>query len=584
MKFIITILATSLLIFSCGDKSNESSKSTGNGTGNQSTGTATAAGGTTAGGASGTSGAAGSTAGATASGGTGSTSAGTGTTGSTAGGTGTSKPPENTKFSKGPYGIGVKDILGEWTVATLDGDFEFKKHFDGSESYFFVMYAGTHNYSKALWGSSFANFIKATPKNVRLFLLSYNSTFKKDLEDQKKRFLNDIKSLDQKTQDHFKERVHFVVEDARKIKGALGDVIRKRPGLFFGLDRNQRIRELGSLSYMNSPPAFQWMAKEAEFFNFEIEREKKLNTKAKIVKAMDNFIHKGGWGSTHSSTFDVELPAKNDIEKYDTLLVDFDMSCEDHLDKNCPDWDHTARLFLCRKDDEKKCDLEVARWITTYKREGRWVTDISPVLALFGEGGKRKFRYTSPNKNSLVLNFRFSNEGKGMRPVAFQEIFKGGSFNQEYNKKQKQLTFKNDGSFKKVETYAILTGHGWGKDVDNCAEFCNHVHFITLNSKEKFMREHKIAGQTYGCMNQVNNGVVPNQYGTWILGRGGWCPGMDVLPWREDLTKALVSGENTLDYKALFKGTDYTPVPHPNANKQGLNASISLNSYLIFWK
>ena len=33
------------------------------------------------------------------------------------------------------------------------------------------------------------------------------------------------------------------------------------------------------------------------------------------------------------------------------------------------------------------CSTEMARWITTYGREGRWVTDVSPFLAFFKDGG-----------------------------------------------------------------------------------------------------------------------------------------------------------------------------------------------------
>ena len=59
---------------------------------------------------------------------------------------------------------------------------------------------------------------------------------------------------------------------------------------------------------------------------------------------------------------------------------------------------------------------------------------------------------------------------------------------------------------------------------------------------------------------------------------------MDVIPWQEDLTKALKSGENSINYKALFNGQTYTPVNRANAPKNAIPPSITMNSYLIFWE
>lgn len=32
-----------------------------------------------------------------------------------------------------------------------------------------------------------------------------------------------------------------------------------------------------------------------------------------------------------------------------------------------------------------------------------------------------------------------------------------------------------------------------------------------------------------GCAETVADGTTPNQYGTWIYGRAGWCPGSAVV-------------------------------------------------------
>lgn len=54
-----------------------------------------------------------------------------------------------------------------------------------------------------------------------------------------------------------------------------------------------------------------------------------------------------------------------------------------------------------------------------------------------------------------------------------------------------------------------------------------------------------------GCTDRVDQGVVPNQHGTWYFGRGGWCPGWDVRPVVIDVTSELRMGaENELGYTA----------------------------------
>lgn len=55
------------------------------------------------------------------------------------------------------------------------------------------------------------------------------------------------------------------------------------------------------------------------------------------------------------------------------------------------------------------------------------------------------------------------------------------------------------------------TGHG-GVDPENCAEFCRTEHRFTVHDHEVSFPE---AGRSFGCMDEVDQGMVPDQYGTW---------------------------------------------------------------------
>ena len=72
-------------------------------------------------------------------------------------------------------------------------------------------------------------------------------------------------------------------------------------------------------------------------------------------------------------------------------------------------------------------------------------------------------------------------------------------------------------------------------------------------------------------MDKVDQGTVPNQYGTWWYGRNGWCPGKDVPTVSTDITDWVTPGTDaTVSYEALFNGSDYTG-----------SASIRLRSYAV---
>ncbi len=76
---------------------------------------------------------------------------------------------------------------------------------------------------------------------------------------------------------------------------------------------------------------------------------------------------------------------------------------------------------------------------------------------------------------------------------------------------------------------------------------------------------------------QVVDGTVPNQSGTWVYGRGGWCPGLEVVPWVVDITDDVVVGEeNTVSYLGLMDGEVWQP--------DSTGANIRMQSYLVYYE
>jgi hypothetical protein len=310
-------------------------------------------------------------------------------------------------------------------------------------------------------------------------------------------------------------------------------------------------------------------ANEAVYRNAEADLDAKLATDgAKVVTL---------WSGETLSEFaekDVDLPSAAEMATYDTLTVEVESECPnpDEIEfGNCGAWDYIASLGVF---DENMKNTEIARFITSYHRATRWVVDASQMLPLLAKGGSRHFRWDfAPSWNTqptaTKLSLRFSNAKKGAHPTQATFLWSGGHLDANYDPAHTAVDVPIPAGAKKVELFAILTGHG--SDTGQCSEFCNHQHEFTVNGTVH-MKEHPEASSQDKCMPHMKSGMVPNQGGTWWFGRGGWCPGQQVDPWVVDITADVKPGETAhLSYRALFLGKE------PDASY----GDIDLTSYLV---
>jgi hypothetical protein len=260
------------------------------------------------------------------------------------------------------------------------------------------------------------------------------------------------------------------------------------------------------------------------------------------------------------------------------------MDCPDHRDATCGAWDYLSHMWVCDPATDPdggaatwKCSTEIARWITAYWREGRWVTDISGMLPFLKKGGATHLRWHAsgqfdPRRTdyTVSLSLRLSDRKKGMRPVEAVPLWNGGRWNAAYDAAHPARQVTVPAGTKKVDLYTLITGHD--SSTSQCAEFCNHEHTFTMNGKPHLR---SFPGQTaLGCANE-GKGVAPNQHGTWYFGRGGWCPGYDVAPWIVDVTtEAKIGQSNDVGYTTAFAGK---PVDVDRGN-------IVMSSYLVYWQ
>ncbi|XP_041648683.1 uncharacterized protein si:dkey-256h2.1 isoform X2 [Cheilinus undulatus] len=380
---------------------------------------------------------------------------------------------------------------------------------------------------------------------------------------------------------HFEPSVAQVLESGQPVFVTFQ--ITPSPSGFFSIDPWGSLAEMGWFLY----PSFSFINWQAQWFDFYAELQTKLQRPAKIIPIFDRELMQGEKGAVAT----VDLPL--DMLEYDLLELDASLSCPGRRDSTCAHWDHTVQLFVCCDQTGPYCNTELGRWITAFRRgTGRWLTDVSPLRPLL-DSNKCTFTmktvpWAMPWHTSLNLRFSVSNQTatgnftedgdeESLLPFRVMPLYSGGTFDKNYNKRFKPIKFSVPTSTKKVELYAVITAHGY--DNNKCGEFCVTSHNFLFNAFYNNTLVFDSAGSPLGCAMRVKEGAVPNEHGTWLYGRGGWCDGLQVDPWRIDITKQLdISGSesNTVVYFGLFNGTDPNPSKDPGY--------IIMSSFLVFYK
>ncbi len=531
-----------------------------------------------------------------------STSTGTGGAGGGAGGAGGGVPDPTAiceelslparAFSEGPYGVHRGEIADDFTVDLADGtQWSLRDRFSGCESYVFVpdRLPVSDLDDTSIWESDadLASLVERSPRNVHYFFVSRYSgeAAAASVQGMQARVDGLLATLEAADAAHWRARLHVLAASAGELQSWIGDVLSSHGRIGFGIDRGQRVRGAGYLSDVNRyssqlEAAGAWpfesnlayAAHEPHYFNAQAAVDARLEAEeVTVVPLFDGEILE-----EYQDT-DVTLPAAAEMAAFDTLEIEVAQQCPDPDEielGNCGAWDYIANLFV---QDAGGNMVELARFITSYHREARWVVDATPMLALLREGGLRTFRWSfAPSWNTQPtatrLSLRFSNKAKGMTPTQATFLWSGGPFNSAYNTLHAPVDVPIPAGAQRVELWSIVTGHGAASNY--CSEFCDHAHEITIDGAVH-VKDHPEAATNEGCIGQIEHGMTPNQAGTWWFGRGGWCPGQQVEPWVVDVTADVTAGQTaTVSYRGLFNGMD----PPDDSG------DIVLTSYLVVYE
>ncbi|MEQ9325081.1 MAG: peptide-N-glycosidase F-related protein [Polyangiaceae bacterium] len=491
----------------------------------------------------------------------------------------------------GPFGTLRHDLADDFTVTELDGStWQLSERWSGCESYLFVPSGRIVSAidSTSIWERDVDALIATSPPNAHYFFVATRDPAEApaELAAMQARVDEALLALEPDQAEWWRAHLHVVAEHRSELDGWLGTMLAGLGAGGFGIDRTQRLRLLGSFAdvtrYSNilaSQNEWPWEANlayaayEAQHWEYESTRNAYLAShEATVVTPWEGEVLAEIVETT------VDFPSATEMAAFDTFEIDLTMDCPDPAAGEfgkCGAWDYLSHIYLL--DDDGVTWLELARFITTYHREGRYLVDATPMMVHLLAGGSRQIRFEvsppwNPQAYLTKMDFRFSTQGRAEKPREATFLFAGGNFNATYNDAYTPIDVAIPDTATKVELWAIITGHGG--DAFNCAEFCNHQHAFTVGSATH-TKVHDVAGTEQGCMDAIAGGMVPNQGGTWWFGRGGWCPGQQVEPWVVDVTADVTPGQNvTVSYEGLFNGN----TPPDNAG------NIRMASYLVVYE
>lgn len=494
-------------------------------------------------------------------------------------------------WEEGETGVVRRALAGDFTIRTVQGrEFNLRTDWTGCDSFIFIpdQIPNSQIDPASIWTRDIDALVAASPPNVHYFFVSTlprEASALAAVDSMARRVEQALDTLPREESDYWFERMHVVDTGAAQLPNWLKDTFAGAGREGFAIDRFQRVRGIGSFADVTrynatlaAQEAWPWesnlanAAREARFFNAEVRREQELAALTDVTEVM---IHSGEVIEQFAES-DIMLPDAATMATFDGLQIDVTQLCPNNAAPefgNCGAWDYLAYLFVY--DGETR--LELARFITTYHREGRFIVDATPMLVHLRDGGMRKFRWEwAPEWNkqptATRVSLRFLRAGAADRPEELIPLWSGGLFTPDYNERQAPIQAQIPADAKRVELWAIITGHG--AEYLNCAEFCDHQHEVRING-DVYLRTHPSVGNDQGCVDEVENGMTPNQWGTWWFGRGGWCPGQQVEPWIEDVTDSVVPGQTAdLVYTGLLNGLS----PQQNAG------NIHMTSYLVVYR
>jgi Peptide-N-glycosidase F, C terminal len=540
---------------------------------------------------------------------------------------GTSLVPFDAAASAPAFGTKAQDF----TFATVDGRiFKLSDEWTGCESFVILTLDSKFGTLIQRDAKAIAQWLSEAPESAKFIFVGVGTNAASQVQQMQASLTSGLAMLPAAASESWARRIFIAQTPGEQVDGWFGQFIAywvphwvyqasgdgSRPEspwpFLFAIDRQQVLRDGGSFVDLavQSPlvAPIRFLNNLAKSYDFELARQTTLDAQeALTVTPIDHVPTQDPDYLMSSVNVKVRFPEAAVLQQYNALDIDLSITCDAPEALNCAEWDSNVDLFLCdgleplpdSKEDAKSCNTLLARWITPYARASRWVVDASHALAMLPAGREVRLRLYSQVKTVDTVTLRLHHTDEGL-PFAYEKLWINGNsdgaydgiLSNEYNANHPPLTIHPPADATSAELRMVVSGHGASQvtGVQGCAEFCNHGHRFTFSDAFRVAKQHPMASTAYGCMDTLDTGTIPNQFGTWIYGRGGWCPGNTVIPWIQDVTEHVtMGGETQIVYEAMVNGNTTIKVPRfvassSDPNKNANESSINMWSYVVYRK
>lgn len=249
-------------------------------------------------------------------------------------------------------------------------------------------------------------------------------------------------------------------------------------------------------------------------------------------------------------------------ERYEKILIYYTLKCDAATTADayaCGEWDYSTFI---RVWDDSTNHWEIGRYITPYginlslgPNGFTWVFDVTDYAPILHDVK----RVTAGNNQELLdMKFVFIKGTPPRDPLSVTRLWTPGDANYAAVVEGTQLvpmevTLNPQAAMYRINTRPQGGNFNGGANTDNCAEFCDREHWITVDGTERFRWN---VWKTCGL-----NPVYP-QGGTWVFDRAGWCPGAIVNTQQHELTPYVTPGQTiTVDY-GIENPPQFVPYGH----------------------
>ena len=263
-----------------------------------------------------------------------------------------------------------------------------------------------------------------------------------------------------------------------------------------------------------------------------------------------------------SGTFDDTITFPASGGRYERVLMYYTLKCDARTTQDnfpCGEWDYSTWINVW---DDAENHWEIGRFITPYGinlslgPDGfTWVfdvTDYAPILV----GSKR---VTAGNKQELLdLRFEFIKGVPARDPISVTRLWDAGNpgyadIVNDVALAPTTVQLDENASMYRVNVRPQGGNFNGGANTDNCAEFCDREHWLTIDGTERFR---------WNVWKECGANPVFPQGGTWIYDRAGWCPGDIVTTTSLELTPFVTPGQEVVIDYGIENPPQFTPYGH----------------------